>query len=255
VLAFLACTALLPAQGGKPAAPDPEVAAKIEQLKEVVADRKMARDAEGIDVITVLVKKWQGGLVDKDQKEVIKGLGAVFTQGKVREPDKMQLYKATATAIGQLGEQGGKPLEAAYTNKQRFPEKREWVPLREDLLRAIGKTKDSKLIKFMTDIARRDPEAALQAAAGEALGNFEDSPVEVRKEIVNNLLIRYGEMDSRSRQIDPADIEAQNMRDRLAVIAGRWNETLRKLTRQNLDQYPEWQEWYNKNKSKDEQWK
>ena len=60
VLAFLASAALLPAQGGKPAAPDPEVAAKLEQLKEVVADRKMARDAEGIDIITVLVKKWQG---------------------------------------------------------------------------------------------------------------------------------------------------------------------------------------------------
>jgi hypothetical protein len=123
------------------------------------------------------------------------------------------------------------------------------------MLKWLGKTKDESMVKFLVEVARRSHEAGLQAAAGEALGNFEDSPVEVRKEIVNNLLIRYGEMDSRSRQIDPADIEAQNMRDRLAVIAGRWNETLRKLTRQNLDQYPEWQEWYNKNKSKDEQWK
>lgn len=240
----------LAAQAPPPAAaPDKEVAAKLAALKEVVLDRKMARDAEGLDLITVLVQKWEAGLGDKDKAAVIKGLEGVFLQGKVRDPDKLQLYNATAVAMGRLGKDSAKALQSAFDNK-RFPDKPEWVPFREALLKALGKTKDESQIKFLIDISRRHPEAALGAASGEALGNFDDSKESIRKEIVENLLIRYGEMDSRSRVIDPADIEAQNMRNRLAAMSGKWNETLRRMTKQTFDKYPEWNEWYNKNKAK-----
>ena len=242
----------LPAQGGAPAGPDKEVGEKLAKLKEVVMDRKCARDTEGLDLITVLVKKWQAGLGDKDKAAVVKGLDGVLAQGKVREPDKTQIYTAAATALGQLGKDGAKPLQAAF-DSDRFPRKEPWVPLRENLLKALGKTKDESMVKFLVDVARRSPEAGLQAAAGEALGNFDDSKEAIRKEIVNSLLIKYGEMDSRAHVINPADIEAQNMRDRLAVVSGKWNETLRKLTKQNFDTFPEWNEWYNKNKGNE--WK
>jgi hypothetical protein len=108
-------------------------------------------------------------------------------------------------------------------------------------------------VKFLIEIARRDPEAQLEAAAGEALGNYEDSKQEIKKEIVSGLLIRYGEIDSRARQIDPADIEAQNMQKRLAVIGGKWNDAMRRLTGQTFHEFSEWNEWHNKNKNKE--WK
>lgn len=235
-----------------PPKPDKEVAEKLAKLKEVVEDRKCARDAEGLDLITVLVQKWQAGLADKDKKDILKGLEGALMKGKLREPDKAQLYIATATALGQLGPEGGKPLVAAF-DAERFPEKAPWVPLRETMLKAIGKTKDESQIKFLSNTARRHPEAALQAAAGEALGNFEDSKQEVRKEIVNGLIITMGEMVSRATPIDPADIEAQNYKKRLAVISGKWNDALRRLTKQSHDEFAEWQEWLNKNKGKD--WK
>lgn len=244
---------LLPAQGDPADAdklkPDPEVPKLLATLKEIVMDKKMARDAEGVQVIDLLTTKVAGGLADKDRKSVAKGLEGVFTQGKLRAPATIQIYVAAAAALGTMGTDGSAPLKAAFDNK-KFPNK-DWVKLREALLRNLGKTKDESMVKFLCEEARRSPEPQLMAAAGEALGNFEASDQKVRKDIVNNLLIRYGELDSRSRVLDSADIEAMNARDYLAVISDKWNSTLGRLTGQNFRQYPEWNTWFNKNRAAD----
>lgn len=256
-VALLALAVCMPAQGDastpKPK-PDPEVAKMLDDLKDAVLDRKMEHDAEAGQLIDKLCIKLQAGMIEKDQDAFAKGLDLVFSRGKVREPDKIQLYSAAAAALGQLGDKGAKPLMEAYKSAH-FPDKTEWVPLREQLLKALGrtKTKDDKAIKFLIDEARRAVEPALMAAAGEALGNFEDAEPKLRKDIVKNLLIRYGEIDSKSRVLDPANIEAQNARDRLAAISDKWNTTLSKMTRQDFRNYPDWNGWYNKNKDGD--WK
>ena len=54
-------------------------------------------------------------------------------------------------------------------------------------------------------------------------------------------------------EIDPANIEAQNARDRLAAISDKWNGTLSKMTGQDLRNFPDWNAWYQKNKNLD--WK
>lgn len=259
LIGVLSPLASLPAQDDKPdpsakptkeeIRPDKEVAAKLDQLKEIANDKKFARDGEGLDVITILVKKWQEGLNDKDKKEVVKGIEGAMTKGKLRPADKAQLYIGAATALGELGKDGAESLQSVFDDK-RFPEKEEWVPFRAEVLKALGKTKDESRIKFLIKVARHHHEAQLEAAAGEALGNFEDCKEEVRKDIVSNLLIRYGEIDSRARQLDPADIEAQNMQKRRNVISGKWNETLRRMTGEAFHEYPEWNEWFNKNKNK-----
>lgn len=257
VPAFAVCAllaGLLAAQedpaGAEKLKPDPEVPKQLATLKEVVMDRKMARDAEGAQVIDLLTTKVGKGLAEKDRKAVAKGLEGVLTQGKLREPASIQLYIAAAAALGTMGHDGSAPLKAAFENK-RFPSKPEWVKLRESLLRNLGKTKDESMVKFLCEEARRSPEPQLMAAAGEALGNYEGSDQKVRKEIVNNLLIRYGELDSRSRVLDSADLEAANARDFLAVISDKWNASLGRLTGQNFRQYPDWNGWFNKNRAGD----
>jgi hypothetical protein len=257
VLALIAVAMASPAQGGAPPqppaqpAPDKEVADKLTELKEVVNDRKTSRDAEGCDVIAVLLKKWEAGLNDKDKAAVVKGFDSVFYNGKVRDPDKLQLYHAAATALGRIGKDGGKPL-MALIKADRFPDKKEWIPLHERFIKELGKTKDETAIELLLQLANHH-EPAIQGAAGEALGNFDDSKDAVRKQIVGTLIVRWGELESKGTPIDPANIDAQNARQTLAVISGKWNETLRKLTRQNLDKFKEWQEWHNKNKGKE--WK
>ncbi len=228
--------------------PDKAVAEKLATLKEIVADRKFARDAEGVQVVDFLLQKLQGGTLEaKDKAAVVKGFAEVFTGRKVRPPDSTGLYYAAAMAPGYCGADGSKVLKSAYDDG-RFPKKPLWVPLREQLLKNLGRTKDESQVKFLTSEARRHPEAALQAAAGEALGNFEDSKEPIRKEIVSELLVTYGELDQAANQ-GGMNINSQNATDRLATIKDKWNTTLEKLTGQRFDRFIDWQSWHNKHKN------
>ena len=228
--------------------PDPEVAEKVDVLKDIAADKKFERDAEGLGVIDFLYQKHEAGLAEKDAAMIVKALDNVLNRAKVRPPNQTQLYEAAAVALGKHGEEGAKVLQKAY-EKKRFPDRPEWVPLREKLLVHIGRTKDESRVKFLLDEARRSPEPALQAAAGEALGNFADSEEKLRKEIVGDLIVKYGSLAELASQLG-TNIEAQNARNRLAAVSGKWNDTLKKLTRQDFDQFQDWQAWHNKNKNK-----
>ncbi|MFN3239881.1 MAG: hypothetical protein ACE37K_00015 [Planctomycetota bacterium] len=239
------------AQKPKKIAPDKEVAEKVKVLKEVAKDKKFTRDAEGIGIIDVLMQKNEKGLNDKDKKSIVKALDGVLNKGKVRPANKAQIYNATAEALGRHGEPGAKALKTAY-EKKRFPDKPEWVPLREKLLTNIGRTKDEDMVKFLLDEARRSPEAALQAAAGKALGNFRESDQKLRRDIVSGMIIKWGSLSEAASQLGGANVEAQNARDRLAAIVGPWNETLKALTGQDQDTFRKWQAWWNKNKN--EKW-
>lgn len=234
----------------KPAkiAPDKEVAEKLKTLKAVAKEKKFARDAEGIGIIDVLIQKNEKGLNDKDKKSIVKALDGVLNKGKVRPANRAQIYNATAEALGRHGEPGAKALKAAY-EKKRFPNKPAWVPLREKLLVNIGRTKDEGMVKFLLDEARRSPEAALQAAAGKALGNFNESKQKLRREIVGGMLIKWGSLSQEASRLGGANVEAQNARDRLAAIVGPWNDTMKALTGQDLDTFRKWQAWWNKNKN------
>lgn len=247
----LAAQTPAPAKGDKDAkeakGPDQEVADKIALLKEVVADKKFARDAEGLAAIDVLLQKSKQGVLPKDQQAIVKAYEHVLTQGKERPHDKTELYVGAAAALGYCGKDGAKVLKAAYQNK-RFPEKPDWIRLREQFLKNLGRTKDESLIKFLCQEARHNHAAALMAAAGEALGNFEDSKEAVRKEIASELMVRYGELAELASQLG-TNVEAQNAQDRLAAIQDKWNATLGKLTRQSYGTFREWQTWYNKHKN------
>jgi len=239
----------LPAQKPAKPVPDKEVAEKVAQLKKVAADKRFREDARGVGLIDELMQKQQAGMIAKDEQLVVKTLDGVMNKGKVRPADKAQLYVAAAEALGRHGSAGAKSLVKAYGNKSRFRAKPMWVPLRERLLRNIGRTKDEGNVKFLIDEARRNPEAALQAAAGAALGNFDKSAQKVRKQIVGDLLVTFGSLSERASQ-GGTSIDAQNAKDRLAALSGKWIATLKKLTGQDFDTFREWQAWYNKNKGK-----
>lgn len=248
----LALAVAMPALAQDPAppkGPDKEVAEKIATLKECVLDKKFARDDEALQMIDGLLQKLKAGLDEKDRQAITKALEGALLQGaKVRPHDNTRLYTGAATALGYCGAEGAKALKGAYQNK-RFPEKKEWVPLREVFLRSLGKTKDESMVKFLTNEAVRSPEAALQAAAGEALGNFDEAKEAIRKEIVADLITKWGELEEKASQMGSANIEAQNASDRLSQLRDKWNTTIARLTRQNFHKHLEWQAWHNKNKN------
>jgi hypothetical protein len=240
--------------GAKPAdKQDKEVVEKLARLKEVVADKKAEHDGEGVQIIDLLLTKLKAGMGEKDKAAFVKGLEGVLLTGKPRSHDNTGLYIAAAAALGQSGPEGSKALKKAFQDGERFRNKPEWVPLREQLLKNLGKTKDESMVEFLCDTARTSPENALMGAAGEALGNFEDSKDALRKKIVSDILVRYGELDQLARVLDSSNIQAQNARDTMAAISEKWNTALDKLTRQSFRQFQEWNTWYNKNKGNE--WK
>jgi hypothetical protein len=228
--------------------PDKEVAERIAVLKEVVADKKFAREAEGVEAIDKLLIKSRDGLDPKDQAAVVKALAGVMKDGKPRPSNKTELYVGAAQALGYFGAEGAKVLKDTYVSK-RLPDRPEWVPFREHVLKNLGRTKDESMVKFLLDEALRSPEAALAAAAGEALGNFEESKDTLRKEIVSELLKRYGELSEKASQLGTS-IDAQDAQNRLNTMQHRWNGALARLTRQNFTTFREWQAWHNDHKGK-----
>jgi len=239
-----ALPAQVPAKG-----PDKEIAEKIAVLRACVQDKKFARDEEGRAIIDALLQKLNAGVDDKDKAAITGALEDVLNLGvKVRPHDNKVLYMAAAAALGYCGPEGSKKLKTAYGNK-RFPEKKEWVALREQFLKSIGKTKDESMVRFLCNEAQNHPESAIKAAAGEALGNFEESKDTVRKEIVSELLIKWGDLEEKASQMGSGNMEAQNASDTLAAISDKWNTTLAKLTKQNFRKFADWQTWNQKNKN------
>jgi hypothetical protein len=245
----LAFTVAAVAAAQDPAAgkgPDKEVAEQIAVLKEAHGDKKFAQDARGVEAIDKLLIKSKAGLDPKDQTAMVKALESVLMTGKMRPHDQTPLYVGAAQALGYCGAEGAKVLKEAYASK-RYPDKPEWVPLREQFLRNLGRTKDESMVKFLVNEATRSPEPALMAAAGEALGNYEEAKEPVRKDIVSELLRKYGSLSEMASNLG-TNIEAQNAQERLSAIKDKWNTSLGKLTKQNLTSFRDWQAWHNKNK-------
>ena len=247
-------SACLFAQAPNPAksvkiAPDKEVAEKVQQLAKIAKNKKFTEDARGIEIIDLLMIKQAKGLAAKDQAMIVKSLSGVLNQKPVRPANQIRLYNAAAEALGRHGAAGAKALKKAYENKGNFKMRPAWVPLRERLLKNIGRCKDKANIKYLVNVARRNPEAALQAAAGDALGFFDDADQKIRRDIVSQLLVTFGALSERASQ-GGTSIDSQNAKDRLAAISGKWIATLKKLSGQNFDTFREWQSWFQKNKNR-----
>jgi HEAT repeat protein len=122
------------------------------------------------------------------------------------------------------------------------------------MIEALGRTKDQAQVEFLLEQALRSPDDDIMAAAGGALAEFRDLPIKPRRELVKDLVSRYGEWHMKATQPEPSDPNApvdftpQNARQTLNKIEPRWTATLQALTGQTFSSAPDWQRWLNKNK-------
>ena len=251
VLILLAPGALLaqvPADAPKKPA-ESGIAIQLKELNDAVMDRKVAHDEAAINIIDKLLSGAET-LPAKDKEAFIAALSDIFTKAKAREPEKKGLYVAAATALSRFGAQGAAVLVKAFGD-EKFA-KKEWLDMRGDILRNLGKTKDETQVKFLAERITRSTDDAILKAAGEALGNYDDRPVGVRKEICKEMITKYnGIANQANSSVDPGNVQAKASRDTLAVVTDPWNTTLGKLTKQEFRSAPEWQKWWNKNKAAD----
>lgn len=233
-----------------PPPPDPALPDRIKELKSFCTDPKMESDFRAIGSIRQLVAQ-PDKLNPKDKEKLAKAFGDVFTWGKVRPPDSDLLYREAGDALAKLGADGAKELLAAIEHS-RFKD-RDYIPLRAHLLKALGKTKDEKQVDYLVEQARRAPWDQIMAAAGEALGNYDQLELKQRRDVVKQLIIKFGEVHGKASQLEstdpsaPIDLDLNNARDTLQKIQGPFNRTLAALTGQSFSSAPDWRHWLNKN--------
>ncbi len=244
----LLTAALASAQTPPPPPIDPGLPDQLKELKSLVNDSKMANDFQAIGLIQKLTADVEHRN-PKDKERLAKALGDVFRTGKVRPPEKDILYRETADALAKFAADGGKELAKAFEDKRH----KDNLPLLAHMLLALGRTKDEKQVELLTDTAVRSPDDELRAAAGEALGNYTELDLKVRRNTVKTLIREWGSLHQLATTADPTDPNApidmgpQNARRTLRAIEGKWNSTLQKLTGTSHSQFAEWQRWLNKN--------
>jgi hypothetical protein len=254
--AALAALLMLPAvaaQGETKDEPkqDPALPDKLAELKKMARDQHMALDGAAAAQVQALGEAW-AKLHPKDQEKVATGIGALFGEGHVRPPGSTALYTAVAAALAKMGEEGAKQLRKAL-DSERFHDA-EYVPLRVQLIEALGKTADLHQVDGLLELARRAPQDEILAAAGGALGNFTNMELPKRRAVVKDLIRRWGELESKGSQLDPVptpggavDFSGQNARKTLTLLRPKWSQTLRNLTGQAHQEFVDWQHWLNKN--------
>lgn len=240
----------LPAAAQDEPAPDPNLSSELKELRQLCSDRKMEQDFRAITLIRRLAEAYPDSH-PKDQTKIAKAMYMVFRYGPARPPDRDILYRETATALSRMGADGGALLARLFED-DRIGD-REYAGLRAHILTQIGKTRSERQIELLLEQARRSPFDKIMAAAGEALGNYTEVGIRTKRDIVDQLLIKYGEVDAKARQPQivrtgqPYDFTAQNARKTLQAIQGKWNATLTRLTGQTFTELPDWQHWHNKN--------
>ena len=261
LFAFVLCTAQLPGPGladdavalgsnvlqdeggGDVVDKRPEVAAQLDALDELVKARG-EKDTEAIAVIATLVTEFpRSG--PKDRASIVDAVAGTLDERRPELSDgtpQNRLYLAAATALGEMGSEAGRSLTKWIGNKRH----RDDLALQRALVLSLGKLKDERYTKDLTGLLQHK-EPVLQAAAAEAMANYKEAELSVRKglfeDILKVLMSVKGRMDT-----DPNDTEA---RQRYDTIGGSMNTTLQVLSGQNISVPEEWQRWWNKNKRDD----
>lgn len=250
VTPLLTCTFALAAaavaRAQEDAAAKPDLKKEVKEFKSALADRKGEKDQDATKMIGEWIARWED-LGEKERTEIVKTLDLVFRAK--RPPEQGGLYKATVVALGRMDKEGAQVLKKAFDNKQ-FDDK-EWLALRADMLKQIGRAKDEGMVKFLVETATRSHEDPLMAAAGDALGNYGDADQKLRKEIYKDLYRKYIEIYEAAMSLDLGDATAQRKKQTLAAIADPWNSTLGKLSGQSFRDARQWQDYWNDHKSDD----
>ncbi|MEM9801996.1 MAG: HEAT repeat domain-containing protein [Planctomycetota bacterium] len=224
----------------------PDEREEIEEALDSLKDHVRARgdeDKQAISIIDdLLVEFPKSG--PKDRKDIVAGIAACL---KVKRKDldadlkNNGLFIASATALGDMGPESVKPLLKWHDHKSFSKD----LATQRALLLALGKTRDEDVVEPLVDLLPHHlPE--VQAAAGEALGNFAHLDQKVRKDIFKEVLDELTAVKNRVDvdQVDQIEIHRYN------TISGPMLTTLESLSGYDSRNPLEYRTWWNDNKKK-----
>jgi hypothetical protein len=223
----------------------PEVAELCERLK-AHAGARGAEDTEAIGAIDELIGQFaRSG--PKDRERIAKAVSKCLEEkraerGEEGEPAPNRLYLAAAVALGRMGPESAGELEGWIEHKRH----RKDLELQRALILSLGKTRVESATKALVDLLT-NKEAALVAAAAEALGEYGEAPLALRKDLfeacLKTLMSAKGSMD--------ADVTDNIARERYQTFAAALMTTLGRLAHHEEPDPEAWQRWWNKNKRDD----
>lgn len=221
----------------------PEIKEMISNLADH-AKKRGKEDREAIAIIDQLLQEFpESG--PKDRKSIVTGLDKCFKEKRQETEDGVpdnQLYMASALALGRMGPESVKPLIGWIGHKSH----RKDLVLQRQLILSLGRTKDEDAVKPLTKLMK-DDKPLIQAAAAEALGEFDGAELKVRKEIFEELLKTMMAVRSIVDQ-NPAEIIE---RERWNTISPSINTSLQRLSGIIEQDAHKWQSWWNNNKKRD----
>jgi HEAT repeat protein len=254
LLALAAPSAALAAPFAAPASPvttvredplpdkRPEVEALTEQLKAHVA-KQGAEDQDAVAVVDKLLQEYKNS-GPKDRAAIVAALGKNF-DAKRREDEAgvrdNRIFRASAVALGQMGSDATKTILKYIGHKDHKKD----IPVQSDLIHALGKTKDTAAVPELVSLLEHK-DAPLVGAAADALAEFADAPLDVRKKgfegMLKVLMSAKGAKDS--------NVNDSTARDRYDTIASPIITSLTRLSKHDERDPDKWQNWWNRNKAK-----
>jgi len=220
----------------------PEVETLCDQLKAHVG-KQGAEDQDAVAVVDKLLQEYKNS-GPKDRAAIVTALGKNF-DAKRREDEAgvrdNRIYRASAVALGQMGTDATKTLIKYIGHKDHKKD----IPVQSDLIHALGKTKDTAAVPDLVALLEHK-DAPLVGSAADALAEFADSDLDVRKKgfegMLKVLMSAKGAKDS--------NVNDSTARDRYDTIASPIITSLTRLSKHDERAPDEWQRWWNKNKGK-----
>ena len=227
-----------------PADKRPEIAAKIDKAKGMWGDKKGGKDSGIIGIIDELLVEYPK-CGPKDKASIVGFLGKSIEQKRDEVSEGVpnnKLSMAAAVAMGAMGPESTKTLEGWIDDKRLKKD----VALVGRLILSLGKTKDPSATRKLVKLLEH-PEASLVSAAAQALGEFKEADLKVRKEGFESML-KVLMSSFNNKEGNPNDLIAK---ERYDIIGSPIITSLKALSGHDERDPAAWQSWWNNNKNKD----
>jgi hypothetical protein len=231
--------------GGEDEVPDKrddikELCKKFEgHLKE-----KGKEDGDAIPVLDKLLQEFPG-CGPKDRASIVKSLERGFglkRKDNVDGTKENRVSIAAAVCLSKMAPESVKVLTKLCNDKKV----EEDSDVHRRVILSLGQTEDPLAVDTLLKLSSAK-EPKIQGAAIEALGQFAEIDQKERKTICEQLIKTILPI----KTIVDSDTEDLVTRERYDVIGPPTITALQNLTGQNIRDFAEWNQWWNKNKRKD----
>lgn len=241
-------------QGVAPAQDDeaddtPDIKALCKEVDREYKNRKN-RNVERIIEVYGIFDKWFPKVDAKTQKSITTCLKKAYT---IKPPiADMSFLQTNAACLSGMGKSGLDVLHYALKSKVLKPKDRNnpaqvkaCLDLKMFIIESIGYSKQEAGIKTLMKLLW-DADGRIIKSACSGLSRYNELELKKRKPIVEELVKVFANIHTEAIQNPKDNIK----RERRNITEGAFVEALQKLTPERFQNAPDWQRWYNKNKSK-----